>query len=333
MDKIAAIFSCIFAVLVLSLVLVQVLSSVAYSPHINSLVAADARVIELNFNSLMESDTNTLSSTLSVLKEDAKIREIYLHQNRTELYDHVLPLFTHLKNEYGITHWYFISKDGKTFLRAHNKEIYGDEINRFTFLRARETGNISTGLELGKTAYALRAVSPYYDDNGTLIGYMELGEEIDHFIDILAQRTNSRFSLLADKEYIDKKDWESRRSTSGLRNNWNDLQSLLLLSPAEEDSTVMKCFNESNVYEAKKGKVVFSGFESDQKTFKCAGFQIVDAGERPSGVLLALIDVSQYIKFQDNSSFAAFVFSALCLTLALGAGYLFAHLEKGKKRK
>jgi len=158
---------------------------------------------ERMFLNLEERDSNLLASTLEVISHDKEIKEIYLSKDREELYKFVLPLFKNLKNNHGITHWYFILPNGTNFIRIHNKEIYGDQINRDTFLKAQETKKLTSGIELGKTAFALRVVMPYYHNN-QLIGYIELGQEIEHFLNILKGETTNEFALAVDKTFLDQ---------------------------------------------------------------------------------------------------------------------------------
>ena len=68
----------------------------------------------------------------------------------------------------------------RVVLRAHQPDMSGDAIDRATARLAQESGRETQGLELGPLGtLTLRAVKPWYDGD-TLIGYLELGEEIDH---------------------------------------------------------------------------------------------------------------------------------------------------------
>lgn len=189
-------------------VLVILISAVFYysntlflQKEVKQMTMMNLNYAQSSFNNLQKQDTKTLSSALEAIVQDPGIKQAYLEKDRDALYSYTEPLFENLKTKYGITHWYFILPNGQVFLRAHNKNIYGDAVNRFTFLKARETKDIASGIELGKTAYALRVVMPYYN-NGELIGYVELGEEIEHFLEILKGKTSNDFSIIADKKYL-----------------------------------------------------------------------------------------------------------------------------------
>ncbi len=64
-------------------------------------------------------------------------------------------------------------------LRVHRPNLFGDIITRSTFLRAKKTQKLASGIELGATFFSLRSVKPV-SYLGKQIGYMEVAEEIDH---------------------------------------------------------------------------------------------------------------------------------------------------------
>lgn len=266
-----------------------------YNKSLDETIASELNYSQTTFKNLEERDTKILSSALEVLIQDPKIKEVYLAKDRDKLYNYVSPLFAKLKTQYGITHWYFISPDGKTFLRVHNKDIFDDQINRFTFQKARDTQKITTGIELGKTAYALRVIRPYYDQ-GKLIGYMELGEEIDHFLKILKGETENDFSIITDKKYLSHEDWQSVRKVAGLADNWDDLQDHLIIANTPVENKVgRQCFAEKNLNQIKTKKTILQSVETENKTFRCAGFEVVDAAGKHSGAILSAINVTPHI--------------------------------------
>lgn len=86
-----------------------------------------------------------------------------------------------LRQQFGISHWYFIRPDGRTLLRVHQPAIKDDRIERRSFRQAATSGQPASGLELGATAtYTLRHVLPWRVD-GQLLGYIELGMEVEWF--------------------------------------------------------------------------------------------------------------------------------------------------------
>jgi hypothetical protein len=77
---------------------------------------------------------------------------------------------------------------------------------------------MGAGLELGRTAFALRVVRPWFVD-GRLIGYMELAEEVDHFLTAMRSRTGDEYGLLVQKRFLDEKAWAAVLGPRA--NTWN----------------------------------------------------------------------------------------------------------------
>ena len=76
---------------------------------------------------LLEQNTKQeLGAVLSAFAADNGLRDEYLSGDQDKLYRYAGPLFATLKDQYAITHWYFILPDGKIFLRLHKKALSGD---------------------------------------------------------------------------------------------------------------------------------------------------------------------------------------------------------------
>ena len=299
-----------------------------YDNNVEEMVEMELNYTQATFNNLKERDINTLSSSLEVIKEDSTIKEIYLEQDRDKLYEYTLPLFKNLKEKYGITHWYFIKPDGRTFLRVHNKDIYDDEITRQTFTIAKQTQDIGADIELGKTAYALRVVMPYYN-NGELIGYVELGEEIDDFLDILKEETRNEYSIIVHKEKLDSEKWKSVREVAGLRNNWDDIENYVIIETTAETQAASQCFTDENLGSS-EDKRLFQKIQDDKMFYQCAGFKLQDATSvatgKESGELLSLINTTHHVKMAKSSINTFYAFIIILFISIIIMGYFLAGL-------
>ncbi len=247
--------------------------------------------IEKEFSTLKEQDIKMLSSTLEFISQCQEYKEVYLKKDRIDLFNFGRDAFQNLKTKYGITHFYFIEPDGTCLVRLHNKDVYGDEITRPTFWKARYTKVTSSGIELGKTAFALRVVKPYYND-GELIGYIELGEEIDHFLDILKGKKNSEFAIVADKNDISREKWKSVKNSKGLKDDWDDFGKYIILSQTMEENIMDMCFTEYEIEGLGNGEKIINHVKFDGKSYACGGFPIIDVSKKNAGVLLLLMDIT-----------------------------------------
>jgi signal transduction histidine kinase len=180
------------------------------------------------FLDLEKNTVNMLSATLKSLLVNDSIAAQFFARDREALYRVCCPLFKDLKNQNRITHWYFINPEPiKTcFLRIHSPHLYNDLITRTTLDTCIKTKSLAVGTDMGKTALALRAVHPFYYKN-QLIGYMELGIQVEDFLEMLKEQTGSEYCLLLKKKYLDRDKWASITTEKALRNNWDDMKHLL----------------------------------------------------------------------------------------------------------
>lgn len=278
---------------------------------LESLTLKRVHQAEYTVKSLQEQDTKMMAAVLDVILKDRGFKELFLSRDRERLYSYGRPLFEELKGKYGITHFYFHLSDGINFLRLHEKGIYGDKIERITFKRAQSLKQFTSGVELGKTAFALRVVSPYYDKD-ELIGYVELGQEIDHFLKTLKGNTNDEFTLAADKRYLNKKDWRSVKTVAGFPDNWDELGEHVWFNWTTKSSVAEGCFTERNIARVEKGESMFKDFQRWKKGFACGGFPLSDAEGKHVGAVLTMIDIRDQAAMAGRSDLnVVIVFSIL----------------------
>ncbi len=180
------------------------------------------------FADLEANAAGTMSAALEALRTNEIFVRRYLEDDREGLYKVTRPLFESLKERNNITHWYFIhpQPEKTCFLRVHAPHKYGDVITRHTFEQCVRTGRFTVGKELGKTALALRAVHPLRH-KGALIGYMEMGVEMEDFLKQLKFQTGNDYALLVKKRFLDDSKWASVAENKHIPNNWGELPKLL----------------------------------------------------------------------------------------------------------
>jgi signal transduction histidine kinase len=143
-------------------------------------LATSVRAVERLFRLQLDNDAAKLHATLCPISRDAAIKAAFLDGDLGALQAQIAPLFERLHGQHRVTHFYVMDAARKVVLRAHQPDMSGDVIDRATSRQAQESGRETQGLELGPLGtLTLRAVKPWYDGD-TLIGYLELGEEIDH---------------------------------------------------------------------------------------------------------------------------------------------------------
>lgn len=193
-------------------------------------VSADAVQVSRGILDEMEkSTTESLKMALDVFMTDEAMKEAFAKQDRDALYEAGKALYAKLNQRYGITNFNFITDDGVVFLRLQRKDQHGDKLVRIPFKRAVETQAFGTGKEIGKCAFALRAVHPYLR-NGQRIGYVELGKDVNVFYQGLKAQTGNEVVLLMSKKALKKDEWEAMVKIKGIRDSWEDLRDVVVVA-------------------------------------------------------------------------------------------------------
>ena len=190
-----------------SLVLLTLMTILAYYGQGETLHSvSDERAKSFNrvFWDQVDNDATAMEKTLTALSTNKTLIKLFMEKNRTELLGEAAPIFDRIKKEFGITHFYFIDTSGAVYLRVHNPPKRGDILKRATYLKANTTGKVGKGIEMGKKYYSLRVVMPVRVE-GKLIGYFELGEELDHLVEGFNKVTGADISLWVSEDYAERK--------------------------------------------------------------------------------------------------------------------------------
>jgi PAS domain S-box-containing protein len=198
--------------------------------HLTDDIDRKLKSSEALFNSYLESDALMMGNALELILRDEKLKAAMKARDRRTLLALSQPIFEQLHAKAYFTHFYFTGPDRVNILRVHQPERYGDKIDRFTTLQAEKTGKFSHGIELGPLGtFTLRVVVPWFDDK-QLIGYVELGEEIEHIIEKLHKVLNIELYVLIEKQYLKRSDWEIGMKMLGNNAEWDRFPSVVLIA-------------------------------------------------------------------------------------------------------
>ncbi|MDS4020285.1 MAG: cache domain-containing protein [Candidatus Competibacter sp.] len=247
------------------------------------------------YNGLIENDIKMLSATLDTFATNEAFRQQFNKGNIDILQKAGEELFTHNRNRYGITHFYYIDNEGICRLRMHQPNLSGDKITRATFEAAKKNRRLASGIELGQTAYALRVVVPYLD-NGNQIGFVEFGEEIDHFNNIVKNETGIDITLLGDKQYLKQEAYKATRNKAGKPDNWNDIANYVILGSTfnQQDYFVNNIFRDEEVKNITK-PVYLGTVNYNDRTLMKGAFPFYSFGDQRTGLVYVLGDVTDQI--------------------------------------
>ncbi|WP_197995823.1 cache domain-containing protein [Gimesia algae] len=249
-------------------------------------VKGASHVLDNNLNE----DANTLRGFLQFISSNKSLQDAWLNQNREELLQLALPIYKNLNASNRVTHFYFMNLDRSCVLRVHRPGDFGDTIDRYTMQQAASSAQSSSGIELGKYGhFTLRVVSPWIVD-GQLVGYIELGEEIEHITPQLSKNMDIDVVFAIEKEYLNREHWETGLKILNRPGDWSQLSKYVIIDKSIEHipAALTSLINSGNL---EKTPVSFTD-HTTQKDYHGGSVPLKDVSDQQVGRLIVLRDIS-----------------------------------------
>lgn len=243
----------------------------------------------------IEYQAKMLGAVMETISKNQALRDALGAQDQQRLLAASLPLFTKLRDKFGITHFYFSNPQRINILRVHQPQRYGDRIDRYTTLRAEQHEQTAYGVELGPLGtFTLRLVQPWYQQQGgerRLLGFVELGVEIDHILRTMQATLGMDMYLTVSKRYLQRGPWEIGMRMLGRQADWDLMEDMVLNNQASSSlpGELGRNIQQASNNQRHGGLSVIEGEKSYQALF----VPLIDAGERQVGYIIAKVDVSK----------------------------------------
>ena len=296
--------------------------------HIDRDTRKEINTVETLLNGHMEQEADKLRVAFDTIKGGQRLREAYQSRDKKRLYDFCRPMFLEMRARFGITHWYFHDPEGVNYLRMHNFDKNGDKIKRFTMLDVLESGRRSSGIEIDEHGtLTLRVVSPwYYEDQ--LLGYIELGEEIEHITQRLKDMTGSNIYIFIDKQYENRQNWEAGLKVFGKSGNWDAYQNWVLIDQTDNAGLLSSDLIDGLDLSGAQIKKIYRT-KNEGKTYSVGILPLIDAGHREIGVIVVTQNISDEIAaYRSSVIIAALVFCVVIAGLIGFYYYVLGNMER-----
>lgn len=271
--------------------------------------AAVARLFEQK----LDKDTNLMQAVLRSMMDNHAIETAFARRNRAALTREAGALFQTLRTDHRITHLYFTGPDLVNVLRLHSPAEFGDTINRTTMLKARDREEAVHGLELGPLGtLTLRLVTPWKRGD-EILGYMEIGEEIEHLVGEIRDSLSVDLLVLVDKRYILPAQWQRGLELLKRQGNWERFGSHVAV--AQTTAQLPSALRDGVLASLRQGKTMV--LDDRKRALHVAVQPLTDAGGRRIGDLVVLRDITA---LQTTFRWSIATVSLLCLFA--GAGVL-----------
>ncbi len=264
--------------------------------------------------------SKTMEALEKVLLSNVAVADALKAQDRDRLLAAYESDFEYLLQEHGITHFYFHGPDRVNLLRMHKPERHGDLIDRFTACEAERTGKTASGIELGPLGtFTLRVVRPVFDDD-TLIGYLELGKEVEDILVGIQNRHNSELAVAILKNSLKREKWEAGMRMLGREADWDRfpedalIYSSLSSFPVEAERFVSEA---GHTHRDVTATMAFRG-----KTWRVLVVPLIDVSGVEVGNLLVFNDISEPVAQFNRLLAVTFGMTLVLLTSLLSSLYV-----------
>ncbi|MCP4545163.1 MAG: PAS domain S-box protein [bacterium] len=175
---------------------------------------------EASFLGLVEKEAQGLISLQSYLSRHDGFVEAMAATDRDALLALGQPLFKELESRRRLNYFDVIDKDRVTVVRVHQPEKYGDFRSNHCLQEAERLGTESYGLELSRQmTLALNVCAPIHDGEN-LLGYLQLGLEIDTIVRDLPKANSKAYLIAINKAYVARENWQASMSRLGRNSDW-----------------------------------------------------------------------------------------------------------------
>jgi len=289
-------------------------------------ITIDMAHVADELHAVLEQQSAGLAATLLPITADAAVRQSLREGASDRLLAAWRPVFDVLHRENQLTHFCFFDTNRVCLLRVENPGNRGDRIDRFAAREAERTGRTASGINLGPMGtFTLRVVKPVFE-SGRLVGYVELGKEIEDVLRALKPRPGVQLAVVVRKDFLSRRSWEPGMRLLGRDADWDRLPGSVMIYASQ--GRLPDAFAQwadqlagAHVHGETDREIVSGG-----KAWRVAAAPLPDASGREVGDLLILRDITA-----EKAAFARLLI--LCGTaggvlLALLLGFIYALLRR-----
>jgi len=284
---------------------------------------------QLFLQELLRRQGALMKGVLEKLVFDPELKLAMLEKDRAALYKLSQPLYQQLRQHHAISHFYFHDPAGNTFLRVYDPTKFGDPVERHVFKAAAKARTVTAGLEKGRLGtISYRSVMPWLEQ-GELIGYIEIGVELDFVLEKLKEIVKDDFLATINKQQIRQEDWLQGKRVFSRAADWS-----IFPDDAIAASTLPSDLIPSDIARGLERPVVrgeilpqeFSSLHFANRTYRYKWSPLRDLAGHAIGKLIVLHDSTVEL-----ADFRRFIAQVLLLSGVLTTGmFIFAYTLLGQ---
>ncbi len=251
------------------------------------------------FGDLERTSTDLMAASLTAFLRDPAFARAVAARDHDRLVELCTPTFQEYERRYGLTNWNFweLEPAGETAPRAlrniariQKPSKHGDLVERTAMQRIAAAKELVTGLDLGFTGLALRALLPVRRPDGAVVGYVEWGMEMKTFLERMKKLSGNEYGLVIEKSAMNREQWASTRRHLGDRDNWDDMKDLLLVQNTAGDPTIFR--HEGAIADVPDAGTALEVVTTGGRSYSRGVFPLTDMAARKVGAVFVLHDIT-----------------------------------------
>ncbi|MDD5759865.1 MAG: response regulator [Desulfobulbaceae bacterium] len=297
--------------------------------HISEKVRDKLASVSRLLAAVEEEETAEMNGTMEAILADETLTAAFVARDREALKREAAIHFAKIFDTYTVTSLSFHDSAGVSVLRTHDPKHYGDRMASMVLVKAIESGRSTSGLELAPSgSIVLRVVRPWLRQ-GELLGYVEIGQNIDKVISDIHQILEVDLFVFINKKVLQEDVWK-RGEGSGEQRQWELLQNYVIDKQTMKElpapllgmlKDLVDCSDEDHLSELLRIRqgpsVLYGGI-----------LPLIDASGSDVGDIVVVVDVT---KDEDAMLRVAGILAVACFLLGAVLFFVFtlflAHLE------
>jgi methyl-accepting chemotaxis protein len=141
---------------------------------------------------------------------------------------------------------------------------------------------------------ALRVVHPIFAEDGhTVLGYMELGQEIDRFLEQIRDQTGDDVALMLLKKPMDAEAWAEYRASKELGDNWSENEEFVVAGATSELVAADAAASRTGIASLPEAGDTLDSLDVDGLTVARGMFPVRDASGQTIGAVFVRHDITR----------------------------------------
>lgn len=288
-----------------------------FHQHIGDEVEKKVDIVSSSMQTLIEEQAKGMDVALLPIVHNKITQEALQTKDKDALQTQWSDLFKNMQDNFKISHFTFFDEHHQVVLRLHDRERFGDTAKSYTLEEAHLKGKSSFGIELLPNAkIILSTVTPVLE-NGKLLGFVELGREVDTLVNSLHVNLGGHLAVIIHKSMVNQKEYEKRMRTEAQKEQWERFSShvlsynSLVYFPKAFEFIVNHDIYNSSFQKKYDGKVWFAHLKP-----------LYDASGNSIGDLLILSDITQEHEAYDTFMMQSLFLGTILVGLVLGLIYI-----------